>query len=324
MSGFRAWSRRCLITAAAVACGVCAALSFGLTRADAAKLRDFAAAVARWQHDPDFRAVAREYVTLGAAAMQAHLCGVPARTVVMRFRSLPGLPASLAVSSTSEAHYRDFSRGELSAYLHLCDEQGVENGVPMIENLPPDPTDARLIEFLRSFKMPVPIATDAGAVRSVRLLLNDIAAPQPFAIRTRIGQPLARSTLRMTGRDVDHLSPEEQRRAMAQLDGWLRSEDPQLWRTKQVSDLLAGIWAQGYGQIYCDGIEWLFRIQRYARVGLFAAVLVLLFTWSTRDQTARAAISSPKAHGSAVEPAESKTTDADIDPSLRPGNRAGP
>jgi hypothetical protein len=323
----RTWAWRGLIVAGAAAICLCGAVSFGLTRADAATLRDFDAAVARWQHDPDFRAVTREYVILGVRAMQVHLCGVPARIVILKFRSLPGLPASLAVNPTSESHYRDFSRGELSAYLHLCDEQGVENAVPMIENLlaqPAPPTDAQLADFLRCFKMPVPIATDAGAVRSVRAVLDDIRASTPLAIHARVGQPIARYTARMTGRDANHLAFDEQHRAMAQLDGWLRSEDPQLWRTKQVSDLLAGIWAQGYGQIYCDGIEWLFRIQRYARVGLFALLVGAALVWKVHDDNrCRAAISS-KAHGSAVgRSQESTPNNASIPPTLNPRNRTG-
>ena len=58
------------------------------------------------------------------------------------------------------------------------------------------------------------------------------------------------------------------------LDPFLRRTDPQLWRTKQVNDLLAGIWAQGYGQIYRQGIHWLFRLEHIARV-LFATLLVI-------------------------------------------------
>jgi hypothetical protein len=248
--------------------------------------------------------------------------------VILKFRSLPGLPASLAVNPTSESHYRDFSRGELSAYLHLCDEQGVENAVPMIENLRQQaspPTDAQLADFLRSFKMPVPIATDAGAVGSVRDMLNDISASTPLVIHTRLGQPRARYAARMTGRDANRLTVDEQDRAMAQLDGWLRSEDPQLWRTKQVSDFLAGIWAQGYGRIYCDGIEWLFRIQRYARFGLFALLVGAVHVWKVHDGNKRRAAISSKAHGCAVGPLEeSAPTDAPIAPTLNPGNRTRP
>src|SRR5438046_2482295 len=82
-------------------------VSFFVTLADAAKLREFDHAVLRWQSNPDFRAVASEYVTLGVAVMQVRFCGLRAKTVVLGFRFLPGLPRSLAVNTTSDSHYRD-------------------------------------------------------------------------------------------------------------------------------------------------------------------------------------------------------------------------
>jgi hypothetical protein len=276
------WGWRLAIAFLALACVLCAAISFGVTPADAARLRDYDAAVIRWQSNPDFRRVTIEYVTLGGRAMQVRLCGVPAKTVIMKFRSLPGLPAALAVSSTSESHYRDFSRGELSAYLHLCDEQGVEYGVPMIEQFlarDPPPTDEQIVAFLRSFKMPVPVATDDGAVRSVRALLHDVDRPPvSFLVRTRIGAALAAEVNQASPAPIETMTPAEQEQIWTSLDTWLSRQNVPLWRTKQVSDLLAGIWAQGYGQIYAQGIGWLWCIQRVARwtLCLLAAASVLL------------------------------------------------
>ena len=294
MTKLRLWAFRSAVAATAVALAVCAAISFGITPADAAKLRDFDAAVLRWQTNPDFRAVAREYVTLGVRAMQARFCGIRAKTVVLGFRSLPGLPASLAVSTTSESHYEDFSRGELPAYLHLCDEQGVEDFIPIIEELlagQQPMSDERIVAFLRSFTMPVPVASDAGAVRSVRALLADVAATPPrFAVRNRIGAALKATAARIVPSAA----------GMSHLDAWLRANDPQLWRTKQVSDLLAGIWAQGYGQIYSRGIVWFFRVRLAARVllVLLAAGLVLLCKTAAPQPSAPRVRS--KARGSAA------------------------
>ena len=109
-----------------------AAVAFGVSRRDRANLREFAAAVRRWQTNPDFRAVQREYVDLGTRAMQARWCGLSARSIIMAFRSIPGLPPSLAATGSSDAHYDAFSRGKLSAYLHLSSEQGAEDAVPMV------------------------------------------------------------------------------------------------------------------------------------------------------------------------------------------------
>src|SRR4051812_40388263 len=109
-----------------------AAVAFGVSPGDRAVLREFAAAVTRGERNPDFRAVQREYVDLGTRAMQARWCGLRARTIVMGFRSMPGLPKALATSNGSAAHYDAFSRGQLSAYLHLSGEQDAEDAVPMI------------------------------------------------------------------------------------------------------------------------------------------------------------------------------------------------
>jgi hypothetical protein len=283
-SKFRRWSRRIAAALLAALLVLFAALSFGLTPADARRLRAFDDAVLRWQHDPDFRAVAGEYVRLGADAMRARFCGLSASRVVLGFRSLPRLPRSLAVSSTSESHYEDFSRGELSAYLHLCDEQGVEDFLPAIERLLAvglDPAgDEPILAFLRSFRMPVPVASDAGAVRSVRAMLSDVAAAAPspeFTVSTRLARPLRVVAGRIATSlgapaDPHEMTADQQARILERLDAQVRAEDPQLWRTKQVSDLLAGVWAQGYGQIYSAGIVWLFRVRLAARVGLCVVV----------------------------------------------------
>ena len=45
------------------------ALGFCMSSRDIARLRAFADASRRWQHNPDFRQVTSEYVTLGAEAM---------------------------------------------------------------------------------------------------------------------------------------------------------------------------------------------------------------------------------------------------------------
>ena len=129
----------------------------------------------------------------------------------------------------------------------------------MMENLVKDrePTDEDIRAFLRSFKLPYPISTDAGAVASVRALLSDTNPRRPFTVRGPIPARLPRMS------------------DLRQLDEHLRSADPELWRTKQVSDFLAGIWAQGYGPIYQAGLIWLLRIQRISQVLLVLLVVAL-------------------------------------------------
>jgi hypothetical protein len=255
-------------------CLLSGGFGFGMGCDDIGRARAFTDAVRRWQTNPDFRAVQDEYVTLGAEAMSARLCGIPAERYIMSFRSLPGLPSYLAVSDSSEAHYRAFSRGPLSAYLHLAGEQGVGGGVAMVEDLGRRATlsDDDVRGFLRGFKLPVPVATDDGAVASVRRLVRDtMPTTQPFAIRESIVPAIRRHV----GSDVDSIRRDEQERVMRTLDDDIRRADAELWRTKQVSDFLAGIWAQGYGQVYETAIDWLFVARRAARA-LFVVTVVLL------------------------------------------------
>ena len=262
---------------------VSAALGFGIRSSDVTRMQDFAGAVRRWQTNPDFRQVQREYVTLGVVAMHARWWGVSGERVVMGFRSLPGLPLYLAASDSSAAHYRAFADGEVPAYLHLTSEQGVEDGLRMIEDLGGRERldDADIVRFLDGFKLPIRVATDTGAVASVRRLLADTQQPpRAFVVR---GGDVVNALRRHVGGDV---------RTMRQLDDEIRAADPELWRTKQVGDFLGGIWAQGYGQIYVTGIDWLMSIRNAARFVLLAAALLLaglIVQWRLKPREAAAA-----------------------------------
>jgi hypothetical protein len=256
---------------------ISAALGFGFSGRDVQRMRAFGDAVQRWQTNPDFRDVQREYVTRGVEAMRGRWLAVSAERIVMGFRSLPFLPDTLSVNPSSAAHYRAFSTGELSAYVYLTGEQGIPNGVAMVENLGqrnPPPTDADIVAFLEGFKLPVKIVTDAGAIASVRRLLTDTQTPpRPFVIRDNLVaamQPYLPAGLPRMSRDAQSL-------ALRGLDDDIRRANPELWRTKQVSDFLGGIWAQGYGPIYCDGIDWLMRIRTSARV--VCAITLVLLCW---------------------------------------------
>jgi hypothetical protein len=241
------------------------AIGFGVSSRDQARVTAFADAVRRWQVQPDFRAVQREYVSLGVDAMRARLCGLSGESIVMGFRSLPGLPESLSVKDSSAAHYRAFAAGEMPAYLHLSSEQDVINGLRMIEGLGQRKplSDESIIKFLSDFKLPVPVVTDAGAVASVRSLVADAQPSMPFVVREHF---------------IDALGPRcISAASMTVLDDSIRRNNRELWRTKQVSDFLSGIWAQGYGVIYLNAIQWFWRIQTIARItciGLLAAMAV--------------------------------------------------
>jgi hypothetical protein len=266
-------ARRLSVVLLTGVCAIAGALGFGMTPSDARRVRAFGEAVRSWQHDPDYRAVAAQYVTLGVDAMQSRLCCFSAGTLIMAFRSLPGLPDHLAVSDTSAAHYKAFSEGDLSAYLHLSSEQGVADGIAMVERLgrSKELSDADIVAFLAGFKLPVPTATDAGAVAGVRRLLADVdVSHEPFLVRGDVSTSL----LSGVEGNISTMTRAEQAAEFAQFDAHVRAADPELWRSKQVSDFLAGIWAQGYGQIYLDGINGFFRIQYVARIVFIIGVLM--------------------------------------------------
>ena len=267
-SGVGQQVRRAAFVVLAVVGLLAAALGFGMTPGDARRVRAFGDAVRGWQSNPDYRAVSAEYVTLGVEAMKARLCGISAGHVIMAFRSIPGLPDHLAIGETSAAHYDAFLAGELSAYLHLASEQGFADGIALVEDLGRrNPlTDDDVVTFLAGFKLPVPTVTDAGAVAGTHRLLADVQSDKPFAIRGDVVTPL-RSI-------VDQNL--EQAAAFAQFDAQVRAADPELWRAKQVNDFLAGIWAQGYGQIYLDGIDGFFFLRRLARTTLVIVIVAAL------------------------------------------------
>jgi hypothetical protein len=69
---------------------------------------------------------------------------------------------------------------------------------------------------------------------------------------------------------------DQQIEVLEKLDDAVRRDDPQLWRSKQVSDFLGGIWAQGYGQIYRESILWFYRLRRGGRAMLVGIFLIYL------------------------------------------------
>jgi len=272
-------------------CAVAGAIGFGMTPSDTRRVRAFGDTVRSWQHDPDYRVVATQYVTLGVDAMQSRVCGLSAGTLIMAFRSLPGLPDYLAVSDTSAAHYKAFSEGDLSAYLHLASEQGAADGIATVEKLGrrKDVSDADVVAFLAGFKLTVPTVTDAGAVAGVRRLLADVdVATKPFLVRGDVSTSL----LSGVEGNLATMTRAQQAAEFAQFDSHIRATDPELWRSKQVSDFLAGIWAQGYGQIYLDGINAFFHIQHAARVAFVVGLLIGAVLMVRRRTAPAAAVAS--------------------------------
>jgi hypothetical protein len=133
------WARRTLkyggLSLLALLIVLALLLGFGTPAADAERMRRFADAVEHWQVNPDFRKVQIEYAEMGSDAMRTRVAFVEAKKMVMWLRSLPGLPEHLRVNDTSFVHYENFTKGPLSAYMHLTTEQGLTDTLNMLQYL---------------------------------------------------------------------------------------------------------------------------------------------------------------------------------------------
>jgi hypothetical protein len=258
------------------------AIGFGTPQSDADKMRAFADAVEHWQHNPDFRKVQIEYVESGVQAMRTRTCGLDSTRTVMWLRSLPGLPEAWAVNDTSLAHYTSFTRGPISAYLHLCNEQGMSDTLKMLKDLGQyaNPSDAQIREFIAQFKLYYPVASDAGAVESVRLLLRDVDAARGFADMPNVTQairPHIAAIAKSLGypEQPNDMTPAQQHDVWVVLDDTVKERDYELWRLKQVNDWLNGVWAQVYGKMYAVVIYPTLKTRDISRV----AAPLLLMAW---------------------------------------------
>jgi len=257
-------------------------MGFGTSASDAEKLRIFGEAVEKWQHNPDFRQVQIEYVELGSNAMRTRAAFVNATKGVLWLRSLPGLPKDWAVNDTSLAHYTSFTKGPLSAYLHLCGEQGMADSLKMLKDLgqKSQPTDDDVREFLSQYKLYYPVVKDDGAVQSVRSLLQDVDPGRGFADMNNITEAIkphigAIAAEHGYSSDVAQMTAAQQREVWAVLDDTIHERDYELWRLKQVNDWLNGLWAQVYGRMYAVVIGPTLTLREAGRI----AGPVLLMAW---------------------------------------------
>jgi hypothetical protein len=273
MGRIRAATRRVATGLGWAFVGVALLVGYGIDSEDARVLSEFSEGVERWQAGPEFRQVSYEYVRLSHAAMNATPWGVRATTLIMGLRSIPGVGPEYAVSDTSQAHYDNFTRGELSAYLHLSGEQTMDWVVRDLHaTAQRGSADADVENFLRSWKMGRPVASDAAAVAGVKRLLAEIDAAKPIESRANVRADLASAAAELATRlgypaGLDRLTREQQRDVFARLDADVRQHRPELWRLKQVSDLCAGIWAQTFGRDYTMVIA---PVLTARRVGQFA------------------------------------------------------
>jgi hypothetical protein len=255
-------------------------MAFGLSGADYAALLSFTQAVDRWQHDPEFRTIAVEYSVRGSAAMRTRPFFVPAKRLIIAIRSVPGLPKEFAVNPTSRAHYENFSRGPLSAYLHLCREQDLPAYVTAVEPL--GRKTGRTLDDCRDWlgdrKMDFPIARDRGAALSVANFLDDADAARSFEVRDGLPALLLPEIAAVASQvgypaDPGQMTADQQKAVLDRLDDYVHHHDPELWRAKQVNDLCGGIWAQVYGPPYNELLVPILALHTACR---FAFALLLL------------------------------------------------
>jgi hypothetical protein len=193
--------------------------------------------------------------------------------------------------------------GPLCAYLHLCTEQDVPTFARVLEETvakQPDPALAGR-QFLDAFHMDEPVVSDAGAVQSAALLFRDVDPQRPLVVRQNIDAlmlPHIRDLARELGlpQEVDDMSPAQQREVFVRLDAHVRARDPELWRTKQLSDFCSGIWAQVYGPSYGLAIKPILVLHQIA--GVVLAVMLIAFALR------RGARRPPRPEAAAVETTE--------------------
>src|SRR5438105_1472766 len=112
----------------------CALVAFGISGDDEAAFRSFTEAARRWQVNPEFRSVAMDYSIRGSRAMRTHPMLISSSRMIMALRSVPSLPPRYAINPTSRLHYENFTRGPLSAYLHLSGEQSMPDYLGIFES----------------------------------------------------------------------------------------------------------------------------------------------------------------------------------------------
>jgi hypothetical protein len=258
------------------------AVGFGTSGTDAARMRQFSDAVERWQHNPDFRQIQVEYVEMGSDAMRTDVCFVDSTRVVLALRSIPGLSKDWAINDTSLAHYTNFRMGPLSAYMHLTREQGLADTLKMLQYLgsKSDLSDQDIRDFLKQYKLYYPVASDAGAVASVRSLINDVDPGRALVVRDNVADrlmPHIAAVARSLGypEDLKAMTPDAQLEVWHMLDAQVRETDYELWRTKQVNDWLNGVWGQVYGAMYSCVINPTLTLREFGR----AAGPILIMAW---------------------------------------------
>ena len=174
-------------------------------------------------------------------------------------------PQRLPARRRVRRHYRNFTQGPLSAYLHLCWEQNLDdNGrggyIAHLEQLcaggaPNAETARKWIDGLGWWEK---VASDQAAVYSLQAMLHDIdlRKDNPIQVRTTHVDQRIREHIKLLAAELNlpadpaAMTVAQQYTVLDRLDGYVKRVDPELWRTKQISDFMGGIWAQVFAPPY--------------------------------------------------------------------------
>ncbi|MDB5296322.1 MAG: hypothetical protein JWO31_2305 [Phycisphaerales bacterium] len=296
-------------------------LGFGTSSADLGRLQAFVDSVDNWQRNSEFRQVTTQYVTRSSDALRTHPYRILAADWIVWIRSQSFVKKEFAINPTSRVHYANFSKGPLSAYLHLCteidllSEDGTGGYLGEFEGKfgksAGGPTAADASAWLAGMKWDFPVVSDAGAAQSVRSAVADARPDKPFTVRVRHIDDALRPHIAAVAADLGApadpaaMTADQQYAVFDRLDARVRQDDPELWRTKQVSDFVGGIWGQVFSKPY---LVLLSPYLMLADAGRWSAVvlLVALVWWRGRRRrplTDAAAATSARP----VEPARSAT-----------------
>jgi len=88
------------------------------------------------------------------------------------------------------------------------------------------------------------------------------------------------------------MTPDQQGAVLDRLDAYVRTADPELWRTKQLNDFCCGVWAQVFGPEYGYVITPLLALHQLGWVGMIALLAMGLRRQRRRSIAASAATSA--------------------------------
>jgi hypothetical protein len=190
--------------------------------------------------------------------------------------------------------------------MHLTTEQGLGETLKMLKylggkNAQNELTDDDVRTFLHEYKLHNPVASDAGAVASVRSLIDDVDPGRGFGVETEVAARIgshAASVAQHLGypADLKDMTPEAQAEVWTMLDSEIHESDYELWRTKQVNDWLNGVWGQVYGTMYSGVIGPVLTLRETGRITgpVMLMAWVGLGLWRRRQHAETATAISPR------------------------------